>query len=281
MWGRSVFDNIRKFLQFQLTVNVVALVTTFISAMGGGSPPINAVMMLWINLIMDTMGALALGTESPTMELLNRKPYKRDAPLINVVMWRNILVQSFFQIALLVYLLSEQGASDMGVTFKGEDLQHQTLVFNVFVLCQLFNEFNARSIGDDFDIFKGIFGNPIFVGIVIITIGVQLSICEYGGSFFKTSHLDQELWKKSALLASLTFPVGALMRLIPVKESQNSFASTSWVPADVNASTNASTTSGFSFSMLVWLMVVAAAPAMVWQEFGASWAQSLSILRHE
>ena len=61
IWGRSVFDNIRKFLQFQLTVNVVALTVTFISAVFGFDPPLNAVMMLWVNLIMDTMGALALG----------------------------------------------------------------------------------------------------------------------------------------------------------------------------------------------------------------------------
>ena len=93
VWGRSVFDNIRKFLQFQLTVNVVALTVTFISAVFGFDPPLNAVMMLWVNLIMDTMGALALGTEPPSPSLLNRRPYKRDASLISNVMWRNILVQ--------------------------------------------------------------------------------------------------------------------------------------------------------------------------------------------
>src|SRR3569833_2942651 len=83
MWGRSVFDNIRKFLQFQLTVNVVALTLTFLSATTGREPPLNAVMMLWVNLIMDTMGALALGTEPPSPSLLSRKPYLRSASLVS------------------------------------------------------------------------------------------------------------------------------------------------------------------------------------------------------
>jgi len=103
--SRSVFDNIRKFLQFQLTVNVVALTITFLSALSGYDPPLNAVMMLWVDLIMDTMGALALGTEPPSPELLDRRPYKRNASLISLPMWRNILIQSAYQIALLVYLL--------------------------------------------------------------------------------------------------------------------------------------------------------------------------------
>ena len=105
MWGRSVFDNIRKFLQFQLTVNVVALTITFVSAVSGNEPPLNAVMMLWVNLIMDTMGALALGTEPPSPTLLQRRPYKRNASLINNKMLRHIVIQFIFQMALLTYLL--------------------------------------------------------------------------------------------------------------------------------------------------------------------------------
>ena len=114
MWGRSVFDNIRKFLQFQLTVNVVALVLTFASALTGYQLPLNAVMMLWVNLIMDTMGALALGTEPPSPVLLERRPYRRNASLISYPMIRNIAFQSVFQLVLLCYLLL-YGAQDFGV----------------------------------------------------------------------------------------------------------------------------------------------------------------------
>lgn len=105
VWGRTVYDNIRKFLQFQLTVNVVALLLVFIGAVAGFGQPLNAVMMLWVNLVMDTFGALALGTEPPTSSVLKRKPYKRNASLISVPMIRNILCQSCYQITLLFVLL--------------------------------------------------------------------------------------------------------------------------------------------------------------------------------
>jgi magnesium-transporting ATPase (P-type) len=104
-WGRSVYDNIRKFLQFQLTVNVVALVLVFIGACAGFGQPLNAVQMLWVNLVMDTMGALALATEPPTDELLKRRPYKRSAPLVSRPMMRNILCQAAYQLALLFALM--------------------------------------------------------------------------------------------------------------------------------------------------------------------------------
>ena len=82
IWGRCVFDNIRKFLQFQLTVNVVAVLLVFISAVGQRDPPLAPVQLLWVNLIMDTMGALALGTEVPTEALLDRKPYKQTSNIL-------------------------------------------------------------------------------------------------------------------------------------------------------------------------------------------------------
>jgi magnesium-transporting ATPase (P-type) len=104
-WGRCVYDNIRRFLQFQLTVNVVALLLVFIGCAAGFDPPLNAVMMLWVNLIMDTLGALAIGTEPPTDDLLERRPYKRSAFLLSRPMIRNILTQSAAQLVLLLTLL--------------------------------------------------------------------------------------------------------------------------------------------------------------------------------
>ena len=142
-----MYDNIRKFLQFQLTVNVVALCLVFIAACLDGATPLNAIMMLWVNLIMDTMGALALGTEMPKEELLYRKPYKRSAPLISRPMARNILVQSTFQLFVLLLFLY-YGPSWLG-TNKGDqciqvsdglciqaDYSHYSVIFNIFVFCQ-------------------------------------------------------------------------------------------------------------------------------------------------
>ncbi|KIY91882.1 Ca2+ transporting ATPase, plasma membrane [Monoraphidium neglectum] len=105
LWGRSVFNSIRKFLQFQLTVNFVALVVAFVGAVAGGRIPLNVLQLLWVNLIMDTMGALALATEDPNPDLLNDKPYGREEPLITGKMWKHILVQGFYQLFWLFFFM--------------------------------------------------------------------------------------------------------------------------------------------------------------------------------
>ena len=224
-WGRSVFDNIRKFLQFQLTVNIVALTVTFFAAMGGQEPPLNAVMMLWVNLIMDTMGALALGTEPPSESLLDRKPYVRNASLVSRPMIRNILFQSVYQILLLVYLLV-LGAQDFGV-IPGSD-EHTTIIFNTFVLCQVVNEVNARSIGDEANVFKGIFKNPFFAVIIVVTIMTQYVLVEadYVRWLVRTVPLSgiPGAWYKCGVLGAISLPIGGIMRNLPVKDSKSDFA---------------------------------------------------------
>jgi len=107
LWGRAIYDNIRKFLQFQLTVNVVALLLVLIGTIAGFETPLTSVQMLWVNLVMDTFGALALGTEPPTMDMLDRKPYKRSSGLLSRPMKRNILVISLYQLIVLLLLLFE------------------------------------------------------------------------------------------------------------------------------------------------------------------------------
>merc|ERR1712137_681721 len=221
LWGRSVFDNIRKFLQFQLTVNVVALTITFLSALVGYDPPLNAVMMLWVNLIMDTMGALALGTEPPTEELLDRPPYKRNSSLISLPMWRNILIQSTFQLILLVYLLNKGP-----ILFNCEDgsSHHFSIVFNAFVFCQIFNEFNAREIGDVFDPIGALGNSPMFSLVIVFTVISQWVIIEYGGDFTQTYPLSTYEWLVTVGYGALSIPIGYLMRLFPVSEDPDSFA---------------------------------------------------------
>mmetsp|Transcript_26687 Transcript_26687/g.39463 ORF Transcript_26687/g.39463 Transcript_26687/m.39463 type:complete len:1059 (-) Transcript_26687:52-3228(-) len=221
LWGRSVFDNIRKFLQFQLTVNVVALTITFLSAIAGYKPPLNAVMMLWVNLIMDTMGALALGTEPPRAELLDRRPYRRDASLISRPMWRNILVQATYQLGLLVVLLNK-GPQWFGC--EDGSTHHFTIVFNAFVFCQVFNEFNAREIGDRFDPFRAMSGSPMFLVVIFFTVSAQWLIVEYGGDFTQTYPLSWDEWKITASLGAVSIPFGFIMRQIPVPEDPETFA---------------------------------------------------------
>merc|ERR1711916_24073 len=164
------------------------------------------------------------------------------------VMWRNILVQSVFQVALLGYLLL-LGTGDFGV--KSNSIEHITIVFNTFVICQVFNEFNARSIGNDMNVFRGIAGNPIFIGIIIFTIIAQYGLVEYGGDFVKTVPLSHENWLKCIELAALTIPLGGLMRILPHASADNG-------DDDGN-----SVADGISF--MIWLAVVGVVPALVYQ----------------
>lgn len=114
MWGRCVFDAIRKFLQFQLSVNLTALILVFIAAVAGFGIPLNAVQLLWVNLVMDAFGALALATEPPSPVVLERKPYKRSGSLLSRPMIRNIVCQTCFQLILLFVLLFS-GAQLFGI----------------------------------------------------------------------------------------------------------------------------------------------------------------------
>ena len=104
IYGRSIYENLRKFLQFQLTVNFGACILVFLCSCIGNDTPLNSIQMLWVNLIMDSLGSLALATEPPYNELLNRKPTNRNESIINGRMWKHIGFQSFFEICILLFL---------------------------------------------------------------------------------------------------------------------------------------------------------------------------------
>ena len=104
IYGRSIYENIRKFLQFQLTVNFCACFLVFICSCIGNETPLTSIQMLWVNLIMDSLGSLALATEPPYDDLLHRYPTKKSESIINVTMWKHILTQSIFELALLVFI---------------------------------------------------------------------------------------------------------------------------------------------------------------------------------
>ncbi|XP_030475584.1 calcium-transporting ATPase 12, plasma membrane-type [Syzygium oleosum] len=209
-WGRCVYNNIQKFIQFQLTVNVAALVINFIAAVSAGEVPLTAVQLLWVNLIMDTLGALALATERPSDELMEKSPVGRTEPLITNVMWRNLLAQAFYQIAVLL-TLQFRGESIFNVSAGVND----TLIFNTFVLCQIFNEFNSRSLEKQ-NVFKGIHRNHLFLAIIGITIVLQVIMVEFLKKFADTERLNGGQWAACILLAAASWPIGWLVKLVPV-----------------------------------------------------------------
>ncbi|XP_052419510.1 plasma membrane calcium-transporting ATPase 3a isoform X6 [Carassius gibelio] len=199
MWGRNVYDSISKFLQFQLTVNVVAVIVAFTGACITQDSPLKAVQMLWVNLIMDTFASLALATEPPTESLLLRKPYGRNNPLISTTMMKNILGHAVYQLIIIFTLLFVGERifdidSGRNAPLHSPPSEHYTIIFNTFVLMQLFNEINARKIHGERNVFDGIFSNPIFCSIVLGTFAIQIVIVQFGGKPFSCSPLNVEQW---------------------------------------------------------------------------------------
>lgn len=144
MWGRAVNDAVRKFLQFQLTVNITAVLLTFVSAVSSSdrTSVLTAVQLLWVNLIMDTFAALALATDAPTPEILNRKPTPKSASLISLNMWKMIIGQAIFQLV-VTFILYFAGGDILGYHNDKELAELKTMVFNTFVWMQIFNEFKS------------------------------------------------------------------------------------------------------------------------------------------
>ncbi|KAL6433968.1 hypothetical protein ACFW04_005856 [Cataglyphis niger] len=223
MWGRNVYDSIAKFLQFQLTVNVVAVIVAFIGACAVQDSPLKAVQMLWVNLIMDTLASLALATEMPTPDLLLRRPYGRTKPLISRTMMKNILGQALYQLSVIFTLLfagdlmldidTGRGVAAAG----GGPTQHFTVIFNTFVMMTLFNEFNARKIHGQRNVFQGIFTNPIFYSIWIGTCLSQVIIIQYGKMAFSTKALTLDQWLWCLFFGIGTLIWGQIVTTIPTR----------------------------------------------------------------
>ncbi|XP_075578547.1 plasma membrane calcium-transporting ATPase 4 isoform X1 [Pelecanus crispus] len=199
MWGRNVYDSISKFLQFQLTVNVVAVIVAFTGACITQDSPLKAVQMLWVNLIMDTFASLALATEPPSESLLLRKPYGRNKPLISRTMMKNILGHAVYQLTIIFTLLFAGEKffdidSGRNAPLHSPPTEHYTIVFNTFVMMQLFNEINARKIHGERNVFESIYRNPIFCTVVLGTFAAQIIIVEFGGKPFSCSGLTLSQW---------------------------------------------------------------------------------------
>ncbi|XP_028966499.1 plasma membrane calcium-transporting ATPase 2 [Galendromus occidentalis] len=224
MWGRNVYDSIAKFLQFQLTVNTVAVIVAFTGACAIEDSPLKAVQMLWVNLIMDTLASLALATELPTPSLLLRKPYGRTKPLISRTMMKNILGHAIYQL-FVIFMLLFFGPNIFGFEngMGTRVSEHFTMIFNTFVMMTLFNEINARKIHGERNIFEGLFTNPIFYCILIITAIAQFFIIQYGSVFFQTKELSLSQWLWCIFFGCGTLVWGQFITCIPTKRIPKTF----------------------------------------------------------
>jgi Ca2+ transporting ATPase len=248
MWGRNVFDNIKRFLQFQLTVNVAACIIAFIGSVIGKESPLQPIQLLWVNLIMDSLASLALATEPPKESLLLRKPQNRSDYVVSRRMIKHVLGQSIWQCVVLFtflfageYMVPEniekyEFKSNPGFVYPGraadwdgselygremtEKLgpsRHLTFIFTAFVLMQIFNMICARKINDEWNIFEGIFRNIVFLIIWVIIIGGQVLITTFGSLVFVVSPdgLSGAQWGLAFAVGATSFVINFLLKLWP------------------------------------------------------------------
>ncbi|PPQ77122.1 hypothetical protein CVT25_010816 [Psilocybe cyanescens] len=225
MWGRCVNDAVRKFLQFQISTNVTAVIITFVSAVSSVEEEsvLSAVQLLWINIIMDTFAALALATDPATEKLLERKPDKKTAPLFSVEMYKMILMQSVYQITVIL-LFHFRGIDILGFEHNDHnDLKVKTLVFNAFVFAQIFNSVNCRRLDSKLNILEGITKNRFFIGITLLEIVIQVLIVFVGGAAFQVTRISGREWGISLALGVVSIPWGAAIRCMPTKPFETFF----------------------------------------------------------
>ncbi|ESU07830.1 hypothetical protein FGSG_02400 [Fusarium graminearum PH-1] len=221
-WGRAINDSVKKFLQFQLTVNITAVGVTFVSAVSDDEQKsiLNAVQLLWVNLIMDTFAALALATDPPTGSLLHRKPESRTAPLITTTMWKMIIGQSVYQL-IVCFVLWFGRDPILGYS----ETEVRSLIFNIFVFMQIFKLVNSRRIDNKLNIFEGLHRNHLFMLMMTIMAAGQVIIIFFGGDAFVVTRLNGVQWGISLVLGFMSIPIGVLIRLFPDE----------WFAAMVNA----------------------------------------------
>ncbi len=221
-WGRSIYINIQKFIYFQLTVNVAALLIALVGPMAGVEMPLTVTQILWVNLIMDTLAAIALATEPSDPEVMNSKPRKIEESIITPKMRRGILEYGIgFFAAAMAFLLSDKyfgflcdfGADRFDGNESGLSFPQLTLFFTLFVFMLFWNLFNARAFGTSHSAFRGLSKNRSFIVIATVILLLQVVIVMAGGLVFRTVPIP--LWSVAVVLAitSVVLWIGEITRL--------------------------------------------------------------------
>lgn len=211
LYGRTIFRSIRKFITLQLTMNFSAVGVTMLCPFLGIESPVTVVQMLWINLIMDTLGGLAFAGEPPMQFYMKEKPKRRDEPILNRYMIHEIAILGGFTVALSLFFLF---SPSVGAHFRKteNDLCLLTAFFAFFIFSSVANCFNCRS--DRLNLFAGITRNRLFLLIMLFVATVQLAFVYLGGSVLRTMPLTPEELLYTFLLSLLVFPAEFLRKLL-------------------------------------------------------------------
>lgn len=213
MWGRSLYQNIQRFLLFQLTINVVALVIVFLGSIFGHELPLTVTQMLWVNLIMDTFAAGALASLPPNKEVMKDKPRKNEAfiitpPMRNQILWVGLAFVAFLM-GLLYYFTDAEGE------INRHDL---ACFFTIFVMLQFWNLFNAKAFATGKSAFNGLLHDTGFITVALLIIIGQFFIVTFGGDVFRTVALPWQDWLLIIGSTSLVLWIGEIFRLFGKKK---------------------------------------------------------------
>jgi Ca2+-transporting ATPase len=202
-WGRSLYENIQRFIQFQLTINVSALAIAFLGPFLNLRPPFTVLQLLWINVIMDTFAAIALCSEPPRPGLLRQKPKKRDESILSPAMrWTILTTAGFFVVVMLGFLMAMvngwlaegSGPNPERWEFAPLNVRQVSLFFTVYVMFQVWNQINCRSLTPESSGLYGVWRNRTFLGIMAAIVAGQLFIVSLGGRLFSVEPLSVVDW---------------------------------------------------------------------------------------
>jgi Ca2+-transporting ATPase len=181
-------------------------------------PALNAVQLLWVNLIMDTFAALALATDPPTEKILDRPPQGKDKSLITTTMWKQITGQNIYKLT-VIFVLYFAGGDILGYDLSdpNKQLELDTVIFNSFVWMQIFNIFNNRRLDNKLNVLEGVLRNFFFIGIVVLIVALQIMIIFVGGRAFqiKPGGIDGTQWAISIVTGFICIPWAILIRYFP------------------------------------------------------------------
>lgn len=205
-WGRGIYENFQRFIQFQLTVNLVAVLTVVVCEILNLPLPFTTLQLLWVNLIMDGPPALSLGLESLRKHLMNQEPVKRDSNIITKNMLSSIVLNGLFIVIMMIILITSN-------IFGEDSIQKTSIVFTTFVMFQLFNAFNSRELGNE-SIFINLLKNKTMIIIMMFTFCIQVLITQIGGNLFNTTPLSIDVWLKIIAYSFTVIIFSEIIKLI-------------------------------------------------------------------
>ena len=209
LFGRTIFKSIRKFIIFQLSVNICAVMVSLIGPFIGIDQPVTVIQMLWINMVMDTLAGVAFAYEPPLIEYMNEKPKKKGEHIVNKYMFNQIIVMGLYTSLLCLLFLKLPSISNL---FEQNGGHLMTAFFGLFIFCSIFNSFNART--HRINIFSNIFKNKAFLIVILFIVIIQIYLIYYGGEVFRTVGLSLYEFNMMILISMTVIPVDFLRKVL-------------------------------------------------------------------